>query len=110
MSKKEVMAVINMNYSANKIMLPIEEAHKIQAILARHGVRYDTIWRQPTSIHYVQDLEVPEVSVIPNRIVWNACGLDTNVVREWASAISNVDDGEQVTVIDPQVFAQLKGE
>lgn len=109
MSKKDVMAVLNMNYTT-KIMLPIEEAHKVQAILARHAVKYNSLWRNPRSIHYLTDYEVPEVSVLSRPADFDAQGLDSSVIREWESAINSAEDGAEITVIDPQVFAQLKGE
>lgn len=109
MSKKDVMAVISLGYSS-KVMLPIEEAHRIQAILARHAVKYDTIWRSNRSIHYLQDYEVPEVMVVARPPDFDAQGLDGTVVRDWANAISKFSDDEDAVIMDPHTFAKLAGD
>ena len=109
MSKtKEVMAVIGLGYSS-KVMLPIEEAHKIQAILARHAVKYESIWCNPRSIHYLCDYEVPEVVVVARPPDFDAQGLDAKVVREWVQALGT-EDIDKKEVMDPQMFAQLRND
>jgi hypothetical protein len=109
MSKKDVMAVISLGYSS-KVMLPIEEAHRIQAILARHAVKYDTIWNSDRSIHYLQDYEVPEVMVVARPPDFDAQGLDAKVVRDWANAISKSSDDKDAVIMDPHTFAKLAGD
>jgi len=92
------------------VMLPIEEAHKIQAILARHAVKYESIWCNPRSIHYLCDYEVPEVIVVARPPDFDAQGLDAKVVRDWAQALGNAVDGETTEVMDPQMFAKLRSD
>lgn len=109
MSKKDVMAVVNLGYS-NKVMLPIDEAHKIQAILARHAIRYDTIWRSSRSIHYITDFEVPEVVVVNRPADYDARGIDPVKVRDWVTSITTHDGGVNAEIMDPHVFAKLTTE
>lgn len=109
MSKKDVMAVIGLGYSS-KVMLPIEEAHKIQAILARHAVKYESIWCNPRSIHYLCDYEVPEVIVISRPPDFDAQGLDAKDVRDWAQAIGSSMEAETTEVMDPHTFTKLRSD
>ncbi len=94
----------------SKVMLPIEEAHRIQAILARHAVKYDTIWNSDRSIHYLQDYEVPEVMVVARPPDFDAQGLDAKIVRDWSNAISKSSDDKDAVIMDPHTFAKLAGD
>ncbi len=111
MSKpREIMAVISTGY-ASKIMLPLEEAHKIQAILARHAVKYETVWCNPQSIHYLCDYDTPEVVVVARPPDFDARGLTPTQVRDWSQMLSTLsEDGTPTEIMDPHTFVKLRSD
>ena len=110
MSKsKEVYGYVKLDYNSGWI-LPLEEAHKVQAILARHGIKLEEAWRKGPypNIKYIKDLEIPEVSVIPLPEC-DARGLDNKQIQKWQESFREVED-ENIVVIKPQDFATIVGD
>lgn len=107
MSKtKEVLGSINFGYST-RVILPIEEAHKIQAILARYATGVSSAYR-PTepNISYVEDYSVPSVEVLETP-QFDCRGLTPKQKQAWAESVR---DSEGDTFLSPQEFVALRGE
>ena len=108
MSKKEVYGLVKVSYDTGWL-LPIEEAHKVQAILARHGVKLEEAWRkgQYPNVKFIRDLEVPDVSVatLPEH---DARGLTNQQISKWQESFREAED-EHLVVMNPKDFAALTG-
>lgn len=107
MSKKEVYGFISLNYSEGWL-LPLEEAHKVQAILAKHAIKVEGAWRKGSAgnVGYMRDTEVPDVKV-KSMPEYDARGLTNKQIQEWREAIQ---DAEGEVVIQPKEFIAIKGE
>jgi hypothetical protein len=82
---KQVMGVIEFDWST-RLLLPLEEAHKIQAILAKHAVSIERAHdAEHNSVLYMAEFAVPAVQARKDDIPWG-------------------------TIIDPQSFAAIYGE
>lgn len=103
---KQVYGAMDMGWGA-KIVLPLEEAHKVQAILARHALAMGSVYRPVLpNVSFIGDLEVPSVSVLD--LPSHDCrGLSREVLNAWKEMVKNTEDGP---VMDPQVFAKITGE
>jgi len=106
MSKKEVLGSINFGYST-RVILPIEEAHKIQAILARYATGVSSAYR-PTepNISYVEEYSVPSVDVLETP-QFDCRGLTPKQKQSWAESVR---DAEGDTFLSPQEFVALQGD
>ena len=99
---KEVYGLINFY---GDMLLPLDEAHKIQAIMAKYAKGHETIYRSggEDSIYYIKEMEVPHVrvSAMPK---YSTEGLNYNQRGEWVQAIreSKGDD-----FLSPQAFVNL---
>lgn len=107
MSKsKEVYGYVKLDYNSGWI-LPLEEAHKVQAILAKHAIKVETAWRKGSAgnIAFVQDIDVPDVKVkaMPE---YDARGLTAKQIIDWREAIQ---DAEGDAVIQPKDFIAIVG-
>lgn len=103
---KQIYGSLTMGWGT-QIVLPLEEAHKVQAILARHAIAVESAYR-PTlpNVAYIAELEVPAVVVL-DLPIHDGCGLSREVLNAWKEMVKNTEDGP---VMDPQVFAKLTGE
>lgn len=105
--KKELYGRLNIGWGGN-ILLPLEEAHKIQSILAKHAHGFGAVYNPNNrSLTYVTDYTVPDVSAIefPK---YDACGLTAAQIQLWSDAVSN-DNGDGTDVISPRDFIAIRG-
>lgn len=109
MSKKEVYGLVKVSYDTGWL-LPIEEAHKVQAILARHGIKLEEAWRKGPhpNVKFIADLEVPDVSVakLPE---YDVRGLTNKQINKWQESFRDVED-ENLVVMNPKDFAAITGD
>lgn len=104
---KNVLGYIEFGWEA-KFILPLEEAQKIQSILARHAVSVGTAHDKNYSrIEYMVDCDVPAVLVRKELPVMDARGLTKAQIRRWSETIQK---GETTEVIDPKTFTAIYGE
>ena len=110
MSKsKEVYGYVKIDYNSGWI-LPLEEAHKVQAILARHGIKLEEAWLkgQHPNVKFIRDLEVPEVSVV-SLPEMDARGLSNKQIGKWHESFRDAMD-ENLVIMKPQDFIAVTGE
>ena len=106
MSKKEVYGSINFGYGT-RVLLPLEEAHKIQAILAKYATGISTAYRaQGPSPAYIEDYEAPSVDVLEQPRL-DCRGMTHQQKLAWANAIKDSTDDSYLT---PQEYVALTGD
>ena len=105
---KKIMGKISFGYS--DLVMPLEVAHKIQALLAEHAQRIDMQYpanHRAGTISALREYEVGSVEVVKD-ITFDARGVDNETYTAWAGAIRDREEGD--TVMSPQDFAKIKGE
>lgn len=102
----QIMAKID---ASSTVLVPLEIAHQIQALLAQHAVKYNCMYRgREASVVYITDYEVPSVSVVSKDApIYDAMGLTREQVDAW---YMSVRDGEGPTVIEPKQFTAIAGD
>ena len=107
MSKsKDVYARVNFSWGGN-VILPIEEAHKIQAILARYAIGFGEAYRPDVpNVPYVMAYSVPDVSFteLPK---YDCTGLTSTQRNDWEQSVR---DSEGNTFLSPQEFIALRSD
>ena len=107
MSKsKDVYARVNFSWAGN-VILPIEEAHKIQAILARHAIGFGEAYRSDIpNVRYRMEYSVPDVSVteLPK---YDCTGLTSTQRNDWEQSIR---DSADESFLSPQEFVALRSD
>ena len=106
--KNKLMGKISFWYS--DLVMPLEVAHKIQALLAEHAQRIEMQYpanHRAGTISTLREYEVGNVEVVKD-ITFDARGLDNETYRAWAMAIMDREEG--ATVMSPQDFAKIIGE
>lgn len=107
MSKtKEVYGKISLSWSGN-VLLPLEQAHKVQQILAQYGVGFGEAYRSDIpNIRYIMEYKVPDVTVsaLPT---YDCTALTDDQRRDWEESVRTSADESFFT---PQEFVALRGE
>ena len=109
MSKKtELLGKIRLGY--DDVVLPLEVAHKLQALLAEHATKLDSVWGSQVkkSLYVLCDYEVGAVEILKNTPDFDARGVSITDYSAWQTAIRERQEGDEV--IDPKDFAILRGE
>lgn len=104
---KKPLGKISFGY--NDLVMPLEVAHKIQALLAEHAQRIEMQYpanHRAGTISALREYEVGSVEVVKD-ITFDARGVDNETYAAWASAIKDREEGD--TVLSPQDFAKLRG-
>lgn len=105
---KKIMGKISFGYS--DLVMPLEVAHKIQALLAEHADKMDRIYAASGHVPVLQVLrkyEVGSVEVVADKIDFDARDVDDAAYTGWQSAIRDREKNE--IVMSPQDFAKIKG-
>lgn len=106
MDKKQVYGRLNLSWSGNTV-LPLEQAHKVQAILAQYAVGFGEAYRPDVpNVQYLVDYSPPDVSITVLPVV-DARGLTHNQRQAWEQSVR---DSEGDTFLSPQEFVALSGE
>lgn len=108
MKSKQIMGKVSFGYS--DLVMPLEVAHKVQALLAEHAHRIDMQYpanHRAGTVSALREYEVGSVEVVKD-ITFDARGVDNDTYAAWASAIRDREEGD--TVMSPQDFAKIKGE
>ena len=107
MKSKQIMGKVSFGYS--DLVMPLEVAHKVQALLAEHAHRIDMQYpanHRAGTVSALREYEVGSVEVVKD-ITFDARGVDNDTYTAWASAIRDREEGD--TVMSPQDFANIKG-
>ena len=102
MSKKTIYATITIGWA--QLLLPIEQAHKLQLLIAEHALLVDSTYTPKfKDVTYIKDSEIPPVSVtrLP---IYDTRGMSEEHRDAWLTAI-RLADAE--TIIDPRAFSLL---
>lgn len=105
--KKDVYAQLNLGWGSNGVMLPLKDAHEIQAILARSAVGIGYVYRTDAKdVHYIEDYEVPDVKVVamPDTSLQ---GMDNKTKQAWMEMVRQC---ETETFLSPQEWLALTGD
>ena len=106
MSKKEVLGSINFGY-CTRVMLPLEEAQKIQAILAKYAQGVGSAYRASgPSPSYLDEYSVPGVDVL-EMPKYDCRGLTPPQKAAWIDMVRESDGGD---VLTPQEFLAIRGD
>jgi len=106
---KQPMGLINFGWGSTTVLLPLEEAHKIQMILAKHAVSAEKAYdSENNAVPYLAEYSAPEVNVYKDNAEWDTRGLTTKQTRRWVEAVKAMPAGG--TIIDPHSFAAIHGE
>lgn len=107
MSKaKDVYCKLNLSWSSN-VMLPIEQAHKLQAILAQYGVGFGEAYRPDIpNVKYVMAYTVPDVTVV-DYPQYDCRGMTDKQRRDWEESVRDSADESFLT---PQEFVALRSD
>lgn len=104
--KKEVYGRVNLSWCGNAL-LPLEQAHKVQAILAQYAVGYGDAYRpNDTNIKYITNYNVPDVVVTPLP-EYDCSAFTPKQIAEWEEAVRN---SEGDTYLTPQQFVAMQGD
>ena len=107
MSKpKDVYGRVNFSWAGN-VILPIEEAHKVQAILARYAIGFSEAYRSDMpNVKYMVDYSVPDVSIteLPK---YDCTGMTNAQRNDWEQSVR---DSADESFLSPQEFLALRGE
>jgi hypothetical protein len=104
---KKPLGKISIGYS--DLVMPLEIAHKIQALLAEHANKIETQYPSNSragTVNALKDYEVGSVEVV-KEINFDARGVSSEDYSAWANAIRDREEGG--TVMSPQDFAKIKG-
>jgi len=100
--KKQLYGQITLGYA--DYVLPLEQAHKLQALLAEHAVTIDATYTPRFDrVFYVKDLQLGVVGVVEYP-PFDTRGMSDSQKAEWLSAI-RAEDAQ--SIIDPQHFKTL---
>ena len=104
----KLLGKIRLGY--DDIILPLEVAHKLQALLAEHATKLDSVWGSHVkkSLYVLCDYEVGAVEILKNTPDFDARGVSGTDYSAWQSAIRERQENDEV--IDPKDFAILRGE
>ena len=91
-----------------EFILPLEEAQKIQMIMAKYAKGVETVYRGggEESVQYIQDIEMPKVLAANQIPKFSTEGLSVKHVNEWRDAVG-ASEGEDF--LSPQDFSKLRG-
>lgn len=104
--KKEVYGRLSLSWGGN-VLLPLEQAHKLQAILAQYGVGIGDAYRPDLpNVKYTLDYKVPDVTVtsFPE---YDCTGMTPKQIAEWEETVRH---SEGDTFLPPQQFIAIQGE
>ena len=105
MSKK-IYAKISIGWDTSYIM-PLAEAHKLQALLAEHATGFRTHHRNVGDrLMFLEDCEVPAVVVEPFP-EYDCRGMTKDKIRAWLEAVG---DATGDCIMNPQHFLKLTGD
>lgn len=103
---KIVYGKLNLSWGPN-VLLPLEEAHKVQAILAKHARGYSEGYRAAAAnISYLEDYKVPAVDVV-GEPQHDCTGLSHQQKSDWLEMIR---ESIEPQVMDPVMFTKIRGE
>lgn len=106
---KKLLGKISFGYS--DLVMPLEVAHKIQALLAEHADKLDRLYSSGSGVSALQILrkyEVGSVDVVEHPIDFDARDVDAAAYVQWQEAVRDRERGD--VVMSPQDFAKIKGE
>lgn len=104
--KKEVWGRLNLSWGGN-VLLPLEQAHKVQAILAQYAVGFGDAYRpNEPNIRYMTNYSIPEVGVLPLPDC-DCRELTPKQVSEWEEMVRN---SEGNTFLTPQQYIAIQGD
>lgn len=107
MKTNKPMGMIELGYEV--LVMPLTEAHKIQAILAEYAVKVDRIYcnnANPT-VFTQKHYEAPIVQVAKEP-AFDCSDIKETVYSQWRSVISSRE--KDAPIMDPHDFAKLQGE
>lgn len=95
-------------FGYNDLVMPLEVAHKVQALLAEHAVRFETNYgaNRVAPVSVIREYEVGSVEVLKN-VDFDARGVGAEDYNAWAAAIRDREEG--AVVMSPQRFAKIRG-
>jgi hypothetical protein len=106
-SKKEVYG--SMTFSYFTLAMPLDVAHKVQALLAEHAVMVESIYCKHNGppVYCIRPWGMSAVSVVkaPD---YDCEGMDEEDFREWSGAVRERPEG--APIMDPNEFALLRKE
>lgn len=106
---KQPVGLINFGWGSTTVLLPLEEAHKIQMILAKHATSVERTYdSENNSVPYIAEYKIPEVQVYEDKVEWDTRGLKATQVRRWVEAVKLMPAGG--SIIDPHSFATIYGD
>lgn len=106
MGKKEIYGRLCLSWGGN-VILPLEQAHKVQAILAQYGVGFGEAYRPDApNIKYLMDYKVPDV-VVTEQPSQDCTGLTSQQISDWENSVRHAEGD---TFLTPQEFIAIKGE
>ena len=109
MKPREVMGTI---YLSGQVMLPLEEAHKIQAILAKYAVGTNYVYRggggatggKYDSVYFMERYDVPYVQVDKGEPKFDLRELTVEQQSAWIDMVRNSVGND---FLSPQDFVKL---
>lgn len=104
----KLLGKIRLGY--DDVVLPLEVAHKIQALLAEHATELDSVWGTQVnkSLFVLCDYEVGAVEILNTPPDFDARGVSATDYSAWQAAIRERQEGDEV--MSPQDFAKIRGE
>jgi hypothetical protein len=107
MSKKQIMGVISFSYDT--LRMPLEVAHKIQALIAENAIRVEQVYctgDNPT-IYATRPYIAGDVRVAKEDTI-DCSAMNNNIFSEWSKAVRERPEG--APIMDPADFAALRRE
>lgn len=107
MSKtKEVYGRLNLSWAGN-VILPLEQAHKVQALLAQYGIGLGEAYRPDIpNVQYCMVYKVSDVCImeLPK---YDCTGMTDRQRNDWEQMVR---DSADETFLSPQEFVALRSD
>lgn len=100
----------SLSFGYYDLIMPLEVAHKIQALLAEHATKVDSIYGAKVgtkALNVVVEYDVSAVKVWREEVDFDATGIDSTSYTQWQDSIRQREPGD--SVMSPQDFAKIKG-
>lgn len=106
MSKaRDVYGLLSLGYT--NVILPLEQAHKVQEILAKYAKGSDAAYRaESANVKYIMEYNAPDVAVI-DLPKYDCTGMTPQQRLDWAQSVR---DSEGDNFLSPQEFIALRSE
>lgn len=114
-AKRTAYGVIDFDWNTRKIILPLDKAHQVQALLTQAMKLTDDYRSAHQRFYALSEYDAPSVSVLDNNCpMFDATELSKEEYNEWHKTVDEALRGDDTykakDIVPPAVWASMKGE